>query len=155
MVWGVFRVTVKDHFALVPTSLICNYVRKIFTGDHLHPYVLFCYFHGTGVFLARQLYYRKTRLATGWLVKHSSDVYVINISPRNPDINPMEHLRMFLEHGGIGHHTAPMNFTELWTALANLASYSRRTFPQKLFEFMSLRVAAVIKFRAGPNSVTR
>ncbi|GFV11397.1 hypothetical protein TNCV_1046161 [Trichonephila clavipes] len=56
-----------------------------------------------------------------------------------------------LEHGGIGHHTAPMNFTELWTALANNWQVIPVEPFQNLFEFMSLRVAAVIKSRAGPT----
>ncbi|GFS83383.1 transposable element Tc1 transposase [Trichonephila clavipes] len=62
----------------------------------------------------------KSRLATGWLDEHSSDFFVINWPSRSPDLNPTEHLWVVLEQGMKRHHTAPTNFTELLTALANI-----------------------------------
>ncbi|GFU08684.1 transposable element Tcb2 transposase [Trichonephila clavipes] len=62
----------------------------------------------------------KSQLATGWLDEHSSDFSVINWPPRSPELNPIERLYNVLEQGVEGHHTAPMNRTELWTALANI-----------------------------------
>ncbi|GFX76828.1 hypothetical protein TNCV_1952691 [Trichonephila clavipes] len=41
-------------------------------------------------------------------------------SPRSPDLNPIEHLWDVLEQGLEGHHTAPTNLPELWTALVNI-----------------------------------
>ncbi|GFV81054.1 transposable element Tcb2 transposase [Trichonephila clavipes] len=62
----------------------------------------------------------KSQLGTGWLDEFSSDFSVINWPPRSLDLNAIEHLWVVLEQGVKGRHTAPKNFTELWTALANI-----------------------------------
>ncbi|GFX76970.1 hypothetical protein TNCV_2258331 [Trichonephila clavipes] len=48
-----------------------------------------------------------------------------------------------------GHHTAPMNRTELWTSLANIWQFIPVEHFQKLVESIPRRVAAVMKARAG------
>ncbi|GFX75095.1 transposable element Tcb2 transposase [Trichonephila clavipes] len=70
-----------------------QYVEQL--GDHLQPFMLYCYSHGNGVFQQDNCTFHKTRLATGLLNEHSSDFSVINWQPRSPDINPIEHLLMF------------------------------------------------------------
>ncbi|GFX02131.1 transposable element Tcb2 transposase [Trichonephila clavipes] len=82
--------------------------------------MLYCYPHGNGVFQQDNGTSHKFRLATGWLDEHSSDFYVIHWPPRSSDLNPFENLWNVLEQGVNGHHTAPTNLTELWTALANI-----------------------------------
>ncbi|GFT16641.1 transposable element Tcb2 transposase [Trichonephila clavipes] len=93
----------------------------------------------------------KFRLATGSLDEHSFDFYVINWSPRIPDLNPIEHLWDVSGQGVKGHHTAPTNLTELWKALANIWQVIPIEGFQKLVESMPRHVAAVIKARGGPN----
>ncbi|GFW20165.1 transposable element Tc1 transposase [Trichonephila clavipes] len=102
----------------VPISL--NAIKFVeLLGEHLHPFMLFCFPHGNGVFQQDNCTFHKSRLATGWLDEHSSDFSVINWSTKSPDLNPIEHLWNILEQGGKGHHTASTNLTVLWTALAN------------------------------------
>ncbi|GFX89007.1 uncharacterized protein TNCV_2853071 [Trichonephila clavipes] len=50
-----------------------------------------------------------------------------------------------------GHHTAPTNLTELWTALANISQVIFVERFQKLVESISRCVTAVIKARGGPT----
>ncbi|GFW78311.1 transposable element Tcb2 transposase [Trichonephila clavipes] len=78
--------------------------------------------HGqiAGVFKQEICTFHKSRLAVGWLDEHSSDLSVINWPARSPELNPFKYLGGVLEQGGKGHHTALMNLTELWTALANI-----------------------------------
>ncbi|GFX63361.1 DDE_3 domain-containing protein [Trichonephila clavipes] len=61
-------------------------------GDHLYLFMLFCYPHGNGVFQQNNFTSHKSRLATGWLDKHSSDFSVINWPPKSPDVYPIEHI---------------------------------------------------------------
>ncbi|GFX15021.1 juvenile hormone acid O-methyltransferase [Trichonephila clavipes] len=71
------------------------------------------------VFLRDNCTSHKSQLATGWLEEHSADFSVINWPPRTADLNPIESLWDVLEQCVKGRHTAPTNFIELWTALAN------------------------------------
>ncbi|GFV63970.1 transposable element Tcb2 transposase [Trichonephila clavipes] len=80
--------------------------------------MLLCYPHGNGVFQQNNCVSHKSQLATGWLDEHSSDFSIINWP--SSDLNPIEHLWDILEQGVKGHHTAPANLTELWTALAKI-----------------------------------
>ncbi|GFX99285.1 transposable element Tc1 transposase [Trichonephila clavipes] len=104
MVWGVFRVTVRNNWL----------------GDHLHPFMLFCFPYGNGVFQQDNFISHKSQLATGWLDEHPSDFSVINWPPRSPDLNPVEHLWDVLKQGVKDHLTVQTDLTELWTALANI-----------------------------------
>ncbi|GFY06284.1 DDE_3 domain-containing protein [Trichonephila clavipes] len=75
----------------VPISLkAIQYVELL--GDHFHPFMLFVYPHGNGVFQQDNCTSHKSRLATGSLDEHSSDFSVINWAPRSPDLNHFEHL---------------------------------------------------------------
>ncbi|GFS72349.1 transposable element Tcb2 transposase [Trichonephila clavipes] len=121
------RANCKGHLALavrgslvhVPTSL--NAIRYLeLLGDHLHPFMLFCFRHGNGIFQQDNCTSHKSWWATGWLDEHSSDFSVVNWSLRSPVLNPIEHLWDVLGQGVKGHHTAPTNLTEFWTALAIL-----------------------------------
>ncbi|GFW16350.1 glycine receptor subunit alpha-3 [Trichonephila clavipes] len=116
---GCFIVALFGSLVRVPTSL--NAIRSIeLLGDHLHPFILFCYPHGNGVFQQDNCTSHKSRLATGWLDEHSSYFSVINWPPRRSDLNLIKNLWVVLEEDVKGHHTAPTNLTELWTALANI-----------------------------------
>ncbi|GFW66727.1 transposable element Tcb2 transposase [Trichonephila clavipes] len=126
---GVFLWHCLRSLARAPPSL--NTIRYVeFLGDHLHPFMLFCYPHGNRVFSKTDnCTSHKSQLATGWLYGHSSDFSLINWPPRSPDLNPIEHLREVLEQGLKGYHT-PMNLTELWTALASIL----QVIPMKRFQ---------------------
>ncbi|GFW50484.1 transposable element Tcb2 transposase [Trichonephila clavipes] len=94
MVWGVFSLHCLGSLGRVPTSFnVIRYVELL--GDHLHPFMMFFYPHGNGVSQQDNCTSHKSRLATGWLDEHSSDFSVINWSPRNPDINPIDIFEMF------------------------------------------------------------
>ncbi|GFV57055.1 transposable element Tcb2 transposase [Trichonephila clavipes] len=117
MVWGVLLAHCLGFLVHLPTSL--NAIRYIkFLGDHLHLFMLFCYLHGIVVFQQDNCTSHKFRLANGWLDEHSSDFSVVNWPSRSADLNPIEPLWDVLDQGVKGHHTAPMDLTELWTALA-------------------------------------
>ncbi|GFW26437.1 transposable element Tcb2 transposase [Trichonephila clavipes] len=47
--------------------------------------MLFCYPQGNEVFQQENCISHKSRLVTGWLGEHSSDLHVINWTPRSPD----------------------------------------------------------------------
>ncbi|GFS97948.1 uncharacterized protein TNCV_2018861 [Trichonephila clavipes] len=83
--------------------------------------------------------------------EHSSDFSVMNWPPRSPDLNPIEHLWGTLEQDVEGHHTAPTNLTELWTALANIWLVIPVERFQKFVESMPHRGAAFIKARGSPT----
>ncbi|GFU13288.1 hypothetical protein TNCV_3842971 [Trichonephila clavipes] len=68
--------------------------------------------------------------------------------------NTMMMVSDVLEQCMKGHHTIPMNFTELWTELANIWQVIAVEHFQKLVESMPHHVAAVIKTR-GAQLVTR
>ncbi|GFY22885.1 transposable element Tcb2 transposase [Trichonephila clavipes] len=106
--------------------------------------MLFCYLHGNGVFQQDNCASHKFRLATSWLDEHS---FVTNWPSGSSDLNPVEHLWDVLEQGGKGYYTAPMNFTELWIALANIWQVIPVESLQKLVEYMPRRVTDVIKGR--------
>ncbi|GFV05273.1 transposable element Tcb2 transposase [Trichonephila clavipes] len=145
IIWSVLSWHRLVSLVRVPNSL--NAIRYVeFLGDHRHPFMLFCYPHGNGVFLARQLHLSQVLLDV-----HSSDSSVINGPPRSPDINPIEHLWKVLEQGMKGHHTALTNHTELWTALANIWQVIPEESFQKLVESMPRHMAAVIKTRGDPT----
>ncbi|GFV35661.1 DDE_3 domain-containing protein [Trichonephila clavipes] len=68
----------------VPTSH--NAIRCVeLLGDHLHPFMLFCYPHDNRVFQQDNCTSHNFRLATGRLIEHSADSSVINWPPRSPD----------------------------------------------------------------------
>ncbi|GFV23682.1 transposable element Tcb2 transposase [Trichonephila clavipes] len=108
---------------------------------------MFYYPHGNGFFQQDNCTFQKSRLATGWLVVHSSDFSVINWPLRSPDLNPIEPLKNTLEQGVKGPHSAPVNLTELWIAVANIWQVIPAERFQKLVESMHRRVSAVIKAR--------
>ncbi|GFY15781.1 transposable element Tcb2 transposase [Trichonephila clavipes] len=66
-----------------------------------------------------------------------------------------DHLHPFMllcnPHGVKGHHTAPKNLTELWTALANIWPVIPVERFQKLVEPVPRRVSAIIKASGVPT----
>ncbi|GFW09140.1 hypothetical protein TNCV_315511 [Trichonephila clavipes] len=64
-----------------------------------------------------------------------------------PGLNYMEHLWDALELGVRSHRTARTILTKFWEAVANILQVIPMKRFQKLVEFMSRRVAAVIKDR--------
>ncbi|GFU99657.1 transposable element Tcb2 transposase [Trichonephila clavipes] len=99
--------------------------------------------------VALRILYAQSRLATGWLDKHSCNICVINWTPRSPDLNPIENLWYVWEQGVKDTHIAPTHFSELWTALANIWQVIPVERFQKFFESLSRREAAIIKARGG------
>ncbi|GFX99279.1 transposable element Tcb2 transposase [Trichonephila clavipes] len=84
-VWHVFSWHCLGFLVRVPTSLnAIQYVES--QGDPHHPFMLFCYPYGNGVFQQDNCTSHKLRLATGWLDEHSSDAFVLNWLPRGPDL---------------------------------------------------------------------
>ncbi|GFW38832.1 transposable element Tc1 transposase [Trichonephila clavipes] len=111
MVWSVFSWHCLGSLERVSTSFnAIQYVELL--GDSLRPFMLLCYSHGNGVFQQDNCTSHKSRLATGWLNKLTSDFSVINWLPRSLDFNPVEHLWGVWEHGVKCHHTAPTNLSE-------------------------------------------
>ncbi|GFX83456.1 transposable element Tcb2 transposase [Trichonephila clavipes] len=123
----------------LPTSLNAIWYAELL-GDHLHPFRLFCYPHGNGVFQQDNCTSHKSRMATSWLDEHSCDFSVIKWLNRSPNLNHIDHLWYVLEQGIKGYHTAPKNFTELWTALANIGQVLPVKRFQKFVKSMSRRV---------------
>ncbi|GFW01892.1 transposable element Tcb2 transposase [Trichonephila clavipes] len=119
--------------------------------NHLHPFRLFCYPHGSGVYQQDSFNSHKSRLVSCSLDEHSSDFSFINWPPRRLDLNSIEHLGDVWEQGMKGHHTAPTNLTELRTALADIWQVIPVDHFQKLVEFMPRHVVIVINTRGGPT----
>ncbi|GFW92639.1 transposable element Tcb1 transposase [Trichonephila clavipes] len=134
--------------SLVRLLISLNAIRYVeLLGDHLHPFMLFCYSHGNGVFQQDNCTSHHPSSDTGLLDEHSSDLTIINWPPRSLDLNSIKYLWYVLEQEVKDHHTAPMNLTELWTAFANIWQVIPVERFQKFVESMSRRVAAVIKTR--------
>ncbi|GFY10908.1 transposable element Tcb2 transposase [Trichonephila clavipes] len=134
----------------VPTSLnAIRYVKLL--RDHLHPFILFHYPHSNGVFQQDNCTSHKSRLATGWLDEHSSELPVINWPLRSPNLNPIENLWVVLEQEMKGRHIAPTNLTELWTDLANIWQVIPMERFHKLIEYKPGHAAAFIKASYGPT----
>ncbi|GFU12675.1 transposable element Tcb2 transposase [Trichonephila clavipes] len=104
--WSVvFSMALFEIFSAYTNSLIAiRYVKLL--GDHLYPFMLFCYPHGDVVS-------SKTTLATSWLDEHSSVFSVRNWLLGNPYLNPIDHPSDVLEQGVRGHLTATTKLTEL------------------------------------------
>ncbi|GFX66376.1 transposable element Tcb2 transposase [Trichonephila clavipes] len=102
----------------VPTTLKAIWYIELL-GDRLHPFMLFCYPHGKGVFQQRNCTSHMSRLSNSWLNEHFSDFPVINWPPRSSYLNPIEHLWDVLEQDVKSHHTAPTSLIELWTTCEN------------------------------------
>ncbi|GFV67797.1 transposable element Tc1 transposase [Trichonephila clavipes] len=133
IVWGICSWPCLGSLVRVPTSLIAiRYVELV--GDHLHPFLLFCFPHRNAVLQQNKYTSHKSLLATGWLDEHSSDLSVLNWPPRIPGLNPFEPLWNVLEQSMEGHHTAPTDLTELWIALANIGQVILVERFQKLVE---------------------
>ncbi|GFW04685.1 transposable element Tcb1 transposase [Trichonephila clavipes] len=148
MVWGIFSWHCLGSLMRIPTSLSAiRYVELL--GDHIHPFVLFYYLHGNGVFQQDNCTSQKSRLATGWLHEHSFDFSVTNWPLRSTDLNPIDHLWVVLEQDVKNYHTAPTNLSELWTALANIWQVIPVERFQKLVEFLPRRVTAVFKAKGS------
>ncbi|GFW38941.1 transposable element Tc1 transposase [Trichonephila clavipes] len=150
MVCDVFSWHSLGSLVRVPTFFdAIRYVESL--GYNLHLFMLFCYPYGNRVFQQDNCIYHKTRLTTDWLDEHSSDFSVINWTPRNPDLYPIENLLDVFQQGGKGHLTSPTNLTELWTALVNIWRVinrsesliviieSHRTFPETYLIYASSR----------------
>ncbi|GFU50337.1 transposable element Tcb2 transposase [Trichonephila clavipes] len=119
IIWDVFWWPCLGSLVRVLTSL--NAIRyEELMGDHLHPFLLFCYPHGNRVFRQDNCSSHKSQLAAGWSDEHSCGFSVINWPPRSPDLNPIKPFWNVLEQGEKGYHTAPTSLSELWTALANI-----------------------------------
>ncbi|GFU58177.1 DDE_3 domain-containing protein [Trichonephila clavipes] len=73
---GVFSWYYLGSLVCVPSSLNAIWYLELL-GDHLHPFMLFCYPHSSGVFQQDNCISHKSRLAAGWVDKHSSDFSVI------------------------------------------------------------------------------
>ncbi|GFW75895.1 transposable element Tcb2 transposase [Trichonephila clavipes] len=112
MVWGLFfRGTIWDLWCIYQ---LLNAIRNVeLQGDHLHPFMLFCFPLCKGIFHQGNCTSHKSWLAISWLYNHSSGFSVINWPPRSLDLYPIQHLWDVLEQGVKDHHTAPTNFIEL------------------------------------------
>ncbi|GFW89375.1 transposable element Tcb2 transposase [Trichonephila clavipes] len=85
--------------SLVSVSTFLNAIRYVeLLGDH-HPFMSFCNPHGNGVLRQENCTSHKSWWATGCLDEHSSDFSVLNLSPRSPELNPIENLWDVLEQG--------------------------------------------------------
>ncbi|GFW73451.1 transposable element Tcb2 transposase [Trichonephila clavipes] len=93
----------------------------------------------------------KSRLTSGWWDEHSSDLSIINWPPRNPDVYHIQYTWDVLKQNVKCHHTAPMNCTEVWTAVTNIREIIPVEHFRKLFESILRRVAAAIKVREAPT----
>ncbi|GFS76161.1 transposable element Tcb2 transposase [Trichonephila clavipes] len=91
MVWGVFSRHCLGSLVSVPIFLNAIHYVEL-QGDHLYPFMLFCYPHGNRVFQRDNCTSHRSRLATGWLDEHFSDLSVINWPHRSPDLSLIEHL---------------------------------------------------------------
>ncbi|GFW50151.1 transposable element Tcb2 transposase [Trichonephila clavipes] len=78
-------------------------------------------------------------------------VYVVLLSARSPDLNPIKYLWDVLEQDVKGHPTAPTNLPELCTALANFWQVIPVGRLQKRVESMPCQVATITKARGGPT----
>ncbi|GFX82048.1 hypothetical protein TNCV_2572451 [Trichonephila clavipes] len=84
--------------------------------------------------------------ATPILVAKFGDKWGSNLSPRSLLLSVNEEFVMdVLEQGVKGHHTAPTNLIEFWTALANIWQVIPVACFQKLVESMPRRMETVIK----------
>ncbi|GFX26918.1 DDE_3 domain-containing protein [Trichonephila clavipes] len=82
---GCYFVTLFGIFGASTTLPQFNLVRRVVGWSPLSVYMLFFYPHGNRVSQLDNCTSHKSRLATGWLDKQSSNFYVINWPPRSPD----------------------------------------------------------------------
>ncbi|GFU02410.1 transposable element Tcb2 transposase [Trichonephila clavipes] len=112
MIRGGFSWHCLGSLVHVPTSL--NEIRYVeLLGDHLHPFMLFYYPHGNGVFNRDKCASHNSQLATGPLDERSSDVSAINW----PDLNTVKYpwdIFLSRRERPSQHQRTLLNYGQLW-----------------------------------------
>jgi len=61
-------------------------------SDHVHPFMATMYPSSDGYFQQNNAPCHKARIISNWFLEHDNEFTVLKLSPKSPDLNPIEHL---------------------------------------------------------------
>ncbi|GBO00817.1 Transposable element Tc1 transposase [Araneus ventricosus] len=91
MLWGTFLWAVLGPVVVAEQTMkAANYLNII--ADQLHPYMVFVFPTGNGIFQQDNAPCHKDRIVLEWFEEHTYEFYLMSWPPNSPDLNPMEHI---------------------------------------------------------------
>ncbi|GBM80880.1 hypothetical protein AVEN_52354-1 [Araneus ventricosus] len=148
MLWETFSWAALRPVVVVEQTMKAAIYLKII-ADQLHPYMVFVFSIGNGIFQQDNVPCHKARIAFEWFEEHTDEFHLMSWPPNSPDLNPMEHIWDVMELQ-LRAQTPPCpsistfrdRFLDIWYNLSPVMY-------EKLVSCMLRRVAAVLKATGG------
>ncbi|GBL78944.1 Transposable element Tc1 transposase [Araneus ventricosus] len=148
MLWGTFSWTALRPVVVVEQTMkAVNYLNII--ADELHPYMVFVFPTGNGIFQQDNAPCHMTWIVWGWFEEHTDEFHLMSWPPNLLDLNPMEHIWDVMERQLRAQtpqcpiiSTLRDHCLDIWYNLSPVMC-------QKLVASMLRRVAAVLKAKEG------
>ncbi|GBN76504.1 Transposable element Tc1 transposase [Araneus ventricosus] len=148
MLWGTFSwAALRPVVVVEQTMKAANYLN--ITADQLHPYMVFVFPTGNGIFQQDNAPCRKARIVLEWFEEHTDEFHLMSWPPNSLDLNPMEHISDVME-GQLRAQTPPCpNISTLRDRCLDIWYNLSPVMYQKLVASMPRRVAAFLKAKGG------
>ncbi|GBN66476.1 Transposable element Tc1 transposase [Araneus ventricosus] len=96
MLWGMFSlVALRPVIVVEQTMIAANYLNII--ADQLHPYVVFVFPTGNGIFQQDNAPCHKAWIVLEWFKDHIDEFHLMSCPLNSPDLNPMEYIWVVVE----------------------------------------------------------
>ncbi|GBM79138.1 hypothetical protein AVEN_256253-1 [Araneus ventricosus] len=103
MLWGMFSWTALGPVVVVEQTMkAANYLNTI--ADQLHPYMVFVFPNGNGIFQQDNSPCHKAWIVLEWFEEHIDEFHLMSWPPNSPDFNPMENIWDVMEQQLKHHH---------------------------------------------------
>ncbi|GBO46617.1 hypothetical protein AVEN_153837-1 [Araneus ventricosus] len=93
------------------TTKAANYLN--ITADQLHPYMVFVFPTGNGIFQKDNAPRHKARVVLKWFEEHTDEFHLMSWPPNSPDLNLMEHIWDVMERQ-LGAQTSSRSNITTW-----------------------------------------
>ncbi|GBM84291.1 hypothetical protein AVEN_59607-1 [Araneus ventricosus] len=148
MLWGTFSWAALGPLIVVEQTMkAANYLNII--ADQLHPYMVFVFSTGNGIFQQDNAPCHKAQIVLEWFEEQTDEFHLMSWSPNSRDLNPMEHIWDVMERQ-LRAQTPPCpNISTLSDRCLDIWYNLSPVMHQKLVASMLRRVAAVLKAKGG------
>ncbi|GFW01882.1 transposable element Tcb2 transposase [Trichonephila clavipes] len=149
MVWGVcsWRYIPLMHLDVTLTG--DRYVSIL--SDHLHPLMSTVHAHGLGELQQDNATPHTSRIATEWLLEHSSEYKHFHWPLKSPGMNIIEYIWDVLQSAVQKRSLHSLTPTHLWTAQQDSWCQLPPPLLQTLIESIPRHVVALLHTRGGPT----